>query len=251
VTYQGHTGRTSTSRTAPWDAQRRSRSPRRGVGFWDFEARDTLAALSERSVGNDALPASHSHRRRVFHRPQPITKHIRARGLQSLSPVPGVIVLGVVGLTRGVVADNQYVAHGLLEVGFILTPRLRTTEVAEALRLKATQVLADANSSVLRQDPRVVNAVDRVIAAKATDTQQIAAYGNLQAYVDKVGSITEQGINADDLLAQAAKLMRENSVEVTLNPEPVATAKEIFEIMESGGTPQEQVELLKKSVLAV
>ena len=83
----------------------------------------------------------------------------------------------------------------LLEVGFILTPRLRSTEIAEALPLKATQVLADTNRPGLRYDPRVVNAVDRVIAAEATDAQQIAAYGNLQAYVDIVGGMSEHKVS--------------------------------------------------------
>ena len=116
--------------------------------------------------------------------------------------------------------------------------------VAEALPLKAVHLLADADNPALRFDPRVVDAVDRVIAPGATDAQQIAGYDDLQRYVDQVGGISDQGITADYLPARAAELLRENGTEVRLEAEPSASAEGIVQIMEAGATPAEQVRIL-------
>lgn len=116
--------------------------------------------------------------------------------------------------------------------------------VAEALPLKAAHLLADANNPALRFDPRVIEAVDRVIAPGATDAQQIAGYDDLQQYVDQVGGISDQGITADYLPARAAELLRESGTEVSLEAAPNASADDIVQIMEAGATPAEQVRIL-------
>ena len=119
--------------------------------------------------------------------------------------------------------------------------------VAEALPLKAAHLLADAKNSALRFDPRVIEAVDRVIAPGATDAQQIAGYDDLQQYVDQVGGISDQGITADYLPARAAELLRENGTQVQLSTEPKATTDQIVQIMEAGADPKEQLRILKEA----
>jgi hypothetical protein len=116
--------------------------------------------------------------------------------------------------------------------------------LADALPLKAAHLLADTGNPALRFDPRVMQAVDAVVAPGASDAQTLAGYDALQQYVDDVGGISDQGINADYLPARAAELLRENGTEVQLEAAANASVDQVVQIMEAGATPAEQVRIL-------
>lgn len=192
---------------------------------------DQVGGVSDQGITAEALPAQASQLLReagtdVRLRPEVITS------------VNGLLKEGATPAERD--AAYATVQRYVDQVGGVGDAGI----VADALPLKAAHLLADAKNPALRFDPRVIDAVDRVIAFGATDAQQIAGYEDLQQYVDSVGGISDQGITADYLPARAAELLRENGTEVQLEAAPKASVDEIVQIMEAGATPKEQLQVL-------
>lgn len=83
---------------------------------------------------------------------------------------------------------------------------------------QSLQVLEDAGIPTAI-DTRVAAAVDAVADPDASVEQTVAGYQALQQYVDKVGGISDQGIVADALPAQAAQLLKDQGLPAAIRPE--------------------------------
>lgn len=71
-------------------------------------------------------------------------------------------------------------------------------------------------------DPRVAEAVDAVADPGADVDQAVSGYQALQAYVDRVGGIGDQGIIEEALPRQAAQLLKEAGLPAAVRPEVAA-----------------------------
>lgn len=83
---------------------------------------------------------------------------------------------------------------------------------------QSLQVLEEAGIATAI-DTRVAAAVDAVADPDASVEQTVAGYQALQQYVDQVGGISDQGIVADALPAQAAQLLKEQGLPAAIRPE--------------------------------
>ena len=192
---------------------------------------DQVGGVSDQGITAEALPAQASQMLREA------GTDVRLRA-EVITSVNGLLADGATPADRE--AAYATVQRYVDQVGGIGDAGI----VADALPLKAAHLLADAGNPALRFDPRVMQAVDAVIAPGASDAQTLAGYGALQRYVDDVGGIGDQGINADYLPAQAAELLRGNGTEVQLQTAPNASVEDVVQIMEAGATPAEQVRIL-------
>ena len=98
---------------------------------------------------------------------------------------------------------------------------------AEALPAQAAKLLADAGIPT-GIDARVITAVDTVIAADAGADQRIAGYQKLQAYVDDVGGISDQGITGEALTGQAAQTLVDERIPIGIRPEVIKSVDDLL-----------------------
>lgn len=83
-----------------------------------------------------------------------------------------------------------------------------------ALPAQAHALLSEAGLPTIPAE--VVASVDRALGPDASLEARTAGYGTVQAYVDQVGGISDQGITAQALPARAADLLRESGQDVAL-----------------------------------
>jgi hypothetical protein len=192
---------------------------------------DQVGGVSDQGITAEALPARASE----MLREAGTDVRLRAEVIESVN---GVLADGAAPADREAAYSTvqQYVDQvgGVGDAGI----------VADALPLKSAQLLADAGNPALRFDPRVMQAVDGVIAPTATDAQRLTGYESLQTYVDDVGGISDQGITAEALPAQAAEELRARGIEVQLQTAPNASVDQIVSTMQAGSTPAEQLRVL-------
>ena len=91
----------------------------------------------------------------------------------------------------------------------------------EALPGAAVDLLADAGLPTVPKE--VVSAIDQVIGPDASFDQRIAGYQAVAGYVDQVGGVSDQGITAEALPAQAAQMLRDAGTDVRLRPEVITS----------------------------